>query len=58
MAKQTPTSLFFQKENLNKFADSPVFLTRPQEKKKKEKKKKKSKERRIIVRKKCLYDEF
>ena len=54
MAKQTPTSLFFQKENLNKFADSPVFLTRPQEEKKKEKKKKKKQGKKNNRKKKML----
>lgn len=52
----TQTSHFFQKENQQKLADSPVFLTRPKEKKKK--REKKSKKRRIIRRKKCLNDEF
>lgn len=58
ITKPIPTSHFFQKENQNKFADSPVFLTRPKEKKQKGKKKK-SKKRRIRRRKKkYLYDEF
>ena len=46
----TDISFFFRKENQNKFADSPVFLTRPKEKKKKGKKKK-SKKRGIRRRK-------
>ena len=46
ITKPIPTSHFFQKENQNKFADSPVFLTRPKEKKKKEKEQKRGKGRR------------
>ena len=57
ITKPIPTSHFFQKENQNKFADSPAFLTRPKEKKKKEKKKKTRKEEKEEE-KKCLYDEF
>ena len=55
----TDISFFFRKENQNKFADSPVFLTRPKEKKKKGKKKKKQeKKNKKKEKKKYLHDEF
>ena len=35
-------TFFFQKENQDKFADSPVFLTQPQDKKNKKARKEES----------------